>query len=113
MSQKFEKNTTITEKRYNFAKRVQGPGESVDYFAISLREHAAKCNFQGDEFENRLLDQCIVGLKDLSIQSTLLQEPQDTLDKALDVARRFDTARSTVGIIFTSSIVFTTVFSTA
>ena len=99
LSQKFEKNTTITEKRYNFAKRVQDPGESVDHFAVSLREHAAKCNFRGEEFENRLLDQFIVGLKDLSIQSKLLQEPQDTLDEALGVARRFEAARSTVGIL--------------
>ena len=69
LSQKFEKNTTVTEKRYNFAKRVQDPGESVDNFAISLREHAEKCNFQGEEFDNRLLDQFILGLKDLSIVS--------------------------------------------
>ena len=97
--QKFEKNTTITEKRYNFAKRVQDPGERVDHFAVSLREHAAKCNFQGEEFENRLLDQFIVGIRDLSIQSKLLQEPKDTLDEALGVARRFEAARSTVGIL--------------
>ena len=60
LSQKFEKNTTVTEKRYNFAKRVQDPGESVDNFdkLTSLREHAAKCNFQGEEFDNRLLDPC-------------------------------------------------------
>ena len=99
LSQKFEKNTTVTEKRYNFAKRVQDPGESVDNFAISLREHAAKCNFQGEEFGNRLLDQFILGLKDLSIQSKLLQEPKDTLDEALAVARRFEAARSTVGVL--------------
>ncbi len=97
--QKFEKNTTVTEKRYNFAKRVQDPGESVDHFAVSLKEHAAKCNFQGEEFENRLLDQFIVGLRDLSIQSKLLQEPKDTLDEAIGVARRFEAARTTVGVL--------------
>ena len=40
-----------------------------------------------------------MGLKDLSIQSTLLQEPQDTLDEALGVARHFEAAQSTVDIL--------------
>eukprot|EP00794_Sanderia_malayensis_P006720 gene6720-7480_t len=97
LSQKFEKNVTVTEKRYNFARRVQDPGECVDSFAVSLRKQAAKCNFQGEEFENRVLDQFIAGLRDLGLQSKLLQEPKDTLDEALGVARRFEAARSTVG----------------
>ena len=47
----------------------------------------------------KLRNLSIVGLRDLSIQSKLLQEPKDTLDEALGVARRFEAARSTVGIL--------------
>ncbi len=39
----FERNQTATEKRYNFHRREQEPGESVDSYAVSLREAGAKC----------------------------------------------------------------------
>ena len=58
----FERNQTDTEKRYNFHRREQEPGESVDSYAVSLREAGAKCGFLvGDEYSSRLVDQFILG----------------------------------------------------
>ena len=92
----FERNETLTEKRYNFHKRTQAVGETVDSFAIGLREYGAKCGFQGNEYNNRMVDQFILGLADKLTQTRLLQEPPDTLDGALVIARRFEAARSTM-----------------
>ncbi|CAB4032467.1 zinc knuckle [Paramuricea clavata] len=49
----FERNQTATEKRYNFHRREQEPGESVDSYAVSLREAGARCGFHGDEYSSR------------------------------------------------------------
>ena len=92
----FERNETLTEKRYNCHKRMQAVGETVDSFAIGLHEYGAKCGFQGNEYNNRMVDQFILGLADTLTQTRLLQEPPDTLDGALVLARKFEAARSTM-----------------
>ena len=92
----FERNETLTEKRYNSHKRTQAVGETVDSFAIGLREYGAKCGFAGNEYNNRLVDKFILGLLDKQTQTRLLQEPPGTLDEALVVARRFEAVRSTM-----------------
>ena len=65
------KNQTPTEKRYNFCQRVQHLGESVNSYALALREAGAKCDFQGDEYFSRLVDQFILGLNDHTTQTKL------------------------------------------
>ena len=92
----FERNQTATEKRYNFHRREQEPGESVDSYGVSLREAGAKCGFQGDEYSSRLVDQFILGLRDKATQNKLLQEPPNSLDDALLIARRFEAANATM-----------------
>ncbi|CAB4041792.1 Hypothetical predicted protein [Paramuricea clavata] len=92
----FERNQTATEKRYNFHRREQEPGESVDSYAVSLREAGARCGFHGDEYSSRLVDQFILGLSDKATQNKLLQEPPNSLDDALLIARRFEAANATM-----------------
>eukprot|EP00794_Sanderia_malayensis_P014625 gene14625-16140_t len=92
----FERNQTLTEKRHNFHRRTQEPGESVDSFAVALREFGAKCGFQGEEYTNRLVDQFILGMKDRPTQNKLLQEPPESLEDAVLIARRFEAANSTI-----------------
>ena len=77
-------------------KRVQEVGESVDSFAINLRELGSKCGFRGEEYNHRLVDQFILGLRDRATQNKLLQEPPTDLDAALFVARRFEAANATM-----------------
>ena len=93
---RFEKNQTATERRSTFSKRIQLPGETVDAYSVSLRELAAKCDFHGSEYDNRLLDQFILGLQDKGTQNRLLQEPPSTVDEAIVVARRYEAAKSTL-----------------
>ena len=92
----FERNQTDTEKRYSFQKRVQEVGESVDSFAINLCELGSKCGFRGEEYNHRLVDQFILGLRDRATQNKLMQEPPTDLDAALFVARRFEAANATM-----------------
>ena len=93
---RFEKNQTATERRYTFSKRIQLPGETADAYSVSLRELAAECDFHGSEYNNRLLDQFILGLQDKGTQNRLLQEPPSTVDEAIVVARRYEAAKSTL-----------------
>ena len=90
----FKRNQTDTEKHYNFNRRVQEPGETVDSFAVALREFGSKCGFTGAEYSHRILDQFILGLRDRSTQSKLLQEPPENIDAALLIARRFEAANA-------------------
>eukprot|EP00794_Sanderia_malayensis_P001183 gene1183-554_t len=91
-----ERKQTLTEKRHNFHRRTQEPGESVDSFVAALREFGAKCGFQGEEYTNRLVDQFILGMKDRPTQNKLLQEPPESLEDAVLIARRFEAANSTI-----------------
>lgn len=52
----FERNDTLTKKRYKFHKRRQAVGETVDSFATGLPEYGAKCGFKGKEDDNRMVD---------------------------------------------------------
>ena len=88
----FERNQTDTEKRYNFNRRVQEPGETVDSFAVALREFGLKCGFTRAEYNHRSVDQFILGLRDRYTQSKLLQEPPENIDAILPSARRFEDA---------------------
>ena len=92
----FERNHTDTAKRYDFNRRIQEKGETVDSFAVALREFGSKCGFLGDEYNHRLVDQFTLGLWDRSTQNKLLQYPPENLDGALFIARRFEAANSTM-----------------
>ena len=89
----------MTEKRHNFHRRTQEPGETVDSCSVALREFGAKCGFQGDEYTNRLVDQFILGMRDIPTQNKLLQEPPATLEEAVLIARRFEAANSTMATL--------------
>ena len=103
----FERNQTATQKRYNFHQHVQHPGESVSSYGVALREAGAKCDFRGDEYANRLVDQFILGLRDRTTQSKLLQEPPNNLEDALLIARRFEAANATMQTLTTQVQVIT------
>ena len=65
---------TLAEKRFNFNRRVQEAGESVDPYAVALKEFAAKCEFQGEEYKHRLVVQFILGISDRSTQNRLCKK---------------------------------------
>ena len=91
----FDKNVTPTERRFDLHQRKQCEGETVDAYAVALRELGAKCEFEGSEYNNRVIDQFIVGVQNSALQNKLLQEPPIDLDSALLIARRFEAARAT------------------
>ena len=90
----YEKNQNPVEHRFNFAKRTQLTGETVDHFASALRELASKCSFRDDEVYGTLNDQFIAGVEDRSLQCKLLQETTANLEQSLVIARRFEVAKS-------------------
>ena len=75
---------------------MQDVGETFDSLAVALGEFGAKCGFQGEEYNIRLVDQFILCMRDRSTQTKLFQEPPTTLEEAVLIARRFEAANSTI-----------------
>ena len=75
---------------------MQEPGESIDSYAVSLKEFGARCGFTGEEYSHRIIDQFILGIKDRATQNKLLQEPPKTIDEEVSVARRFEAANAMI-----------------
>ena len=71
---------------------MQEPGEAVTSFAVDLCEFGSKCGFTGAEYNNRIADQFILGLRDCPTQNKLLQGPPENIDAALFITRRFEPA---------------------
>ena len=97
-ARKLQRDLRKTKQRQKddilFRKRMQFPGETVDAYSVSLRGLAGKYDFQGGEYDHRLLDQFILAIQDKGTQNRLLQEPPSTVDEAIAVARRYEAAKS-------------------
>ena len=67
----------------------------MDSFAVALHEFGSKCGFTGAEYNHRIFDEFLLGLRDHSTQSKLPQEPPENIDATLLIARRFEVANAT------------------
>jgi len=62
-------------ERYQFNKRDQESGESVDSYVAALRTLAKKCNY-GSLLDSLIRDRIVVGIRDNGTRKRLLQEPK-------------------------------------
>ena len=77
----------IVIDRQEFHKRVQQPGESVDEFLCALREIASFCDFCDHCTDDRFRDHLVLGVLDEEARRRMLESPNLTLKKALDICR--------------------------
>ena len=68
----------VPYERFLFFKRDQLPEESFDGYLASLRTLASTCEF-GDLEEDLIRDRIVCGLRDESVQRSLLQKTKLTL----------------------------------
>ena len=73
-------------ERYQFNKRDQESGESIDSYVASLRTLAKTCNY-GTLLDSLIRDRIVVGIRDNGTRKRLLQEAKLTLNKCIDICR--------------------------
>ena len=78
--------TNIIYERYRFNNRNQDAGESIDTYASNLRSLSDTCNF-GALKDEIIRDRIVCGVRDSSLRKKLLQVPELTLEKCIDMCR--------------------------
>lgn len=85
-------STNETYEAFNFNCRHQTPGESIDEFVADLRRLIKTCNY--GQLEDRLLrDQIVLGVRDETLRSKLLEVRQLTLTACIDMGRAHETSQ--------------------
>ena len=92
--EKFSKprENTIYEG-YLFFSRGQGSGESIDKYAMVLRNMADNCEFR-DLKDLLIRDRIVLGVTDNHVRERLLRVPDLTLEKALEISRAAETTQN-------------------
>ena len=83
----------ITYERHLFNTRGQGANETIDAYVTELRLQAKNCEF-GALCNELTRDRIVVGIRDDSVRSRLLREPDLNLQKAVDICRAAEQTRS-------------------
>ena len=78
--------TNIIYERCHFNNRNQDAGESIDTYASNLRSLSDTCNF-GALKDEMIRDRIVCGVRDSSLRKKLLQVPELTLEKCIDMCR--------------------------
>ncbi|XP_034260979.1 uncharacterized protein LOC117656925 [Pantherophis guttatus] len=71
--------------RFEFWRRSQEEGETVDQYVAALRKAAAHCEYRNPE--EAMLERLVLGLRDRRLQRRLLPKPNLTLKMVLEEAR--------------------------
>ena len=72
--------------------RAQEVNESIDAYVAELRKLARGCNFEN--FEDRMIrDRILVGCKSDHVREKLLEDPDLTLKKAIEIARAYEASQ--------------------
>ena len=72
-------------ERFKFHNRKQESSESITEFVAAIKCLSEHCNF-GTALQLSLMDRLVCGLKEITIQRRLLQEPKLTFETALNIA---------------------------
>jgi len=77
---------------YRFHSRSQELNETIDAYVAELRKLARGCNFEN--FEDRMIrDRILVGCKSEHAREKLLEDPELTLKRAVEIARAYEASQ--------------------
>ena len=76
----------ITYQRYLFFSRHQNASETIDQYVTDLRSRSQPCEF-GDLADSLIRDMIVIGIRSNGLRESLLQEPDLSLDTALNKCR--------------------------
>lgn len=88
-------------ERYNFLKRMQKEGESMEHFITDCRHLIKSCNYNtidpNASHEGKALrDKIVIGIRDPATREAFLRIDQLTLDKTLNFAVQVNKASGRV-----------------
>ena len=81
-----------TYERFLFNRREQKEGESFENFQSAIRTLAKTCNYCDNCKESLLRDRIVIGVRDSSIQTTLLKERHPTLGSCVAICKSAENA---------------------
>ncbi|XP_068240314.1 uncharacterized protein [Palaemon carinicauda] len=92
----FEPKSNFRLSRFQLRELIQRQEEPIDSYINRLKVQAQRCNFEGNNLEDNLIDQVIIGTAHVAVRKKLLdQDPKQlTLDKAIDLARTFEATQT-------------------
>ena len=80
--------------RKEFTSRLQQTEETIDEYVCALKEIAACCDFCKHCVDDRFRDHIVVGTNDNDARRRMLETPDLTFEKALDLCRASECATS-------------------
>ncbi|GFR95789.1 Pol polyprotein [Elysia marginata] len=93
----FVPKRNVIYERAKFHCTIQKPTQKVESFVIELHQFAEHCLFQSTSVRDESMrDQLVFGLKDKELTRKLQLESDLPLQKAVDMARNFETIDSQV-----------------
>ncbi|GFN86354.1 retrovirus-related pol polyprotein from transposon 17.6 [Plakobranchus ocellatus] len=91
-----------TFESYQFHRRNQVEGETIDNYVTGLRQIAKLCNFK--EEDRMIRDRIVIGIINDKTREKLLEEKDLDLQKCLDICRAGETAQSQIKEMASSSV---------
>lgn len=91
LTEHYSPRPSVIVQRYHFYCRTQDIGETVKEFVAGLRQLADRCEF-GAELANNLRDRIVHGIRNDVMRRRLLEEPNLTLDRAVELITSMEAA---------------------
>ena len=82
----YEPEASVIVSRFRFNSCYREENESVSAFVARLRKLAKTCQYADGVLDEMLRDRLVCGIRDASLQTRLLSQPQLTLESALSLA---------------------------
>ncbi|KAF0287479.1 hypothetical protein FJT64_014078 [Amphibalanus amphitrite] len=89
------KQRNVLVDRRDFYARVQEPGECFDDFLCGVKEAASFCAFCEHCVDVQIRDRVVCGARDEEAVRRMLEDPELTLKRAVDICRASENARTT------------------
>ncbi|XP_043217351.1 uncharacterized protein LOC122379318 [Amphibalanus amphitrite] len=89
------KQRNVLVDRREFYGRVQEPGERFDEFLYEIKELASFCDLCEHCSDSQIRDRIVCGARDEDAVRRMLEEPDLTLKRAVDICRASENSRST------------------
>ena len=81
-------------ERFQFNRRTQHAGESIDEYVSVLRNMSKTCGFCKCMADKLLMDRLLLGVRDSRMQERLMATDNLTLTKAIDICKAMEAASS-------------------
>ena len=91
LTKHYEPKTLVIAERFQFHRRNQAVGESVNEYVAELRRLTKHCEF-GAYLDDALRDRFVCGLRSETIQKKLLTETDLSFQRAVDIAHTMESA---------------------